>query len=123
MSCEYCKNGQDFGYFNIHKGIVGYELHGYDYFGDTTCEDIDYCPKCGCLLDNRPLTLDELKEMDGEPVWIVDKTDSTVTGWYIIQRANTSNIDGDCIDLNNDRYILYEDINTYVFVYRQKIEE
>lgn len=37
----------------------------------------DFCPKCGRPLTeeavnaaNDPLTLDELREMDGEPVWV-----------------------------------------------------
>lgn len=40
--------------------------------------DWSFCPECGRPTDwstNEPLTLDELREMDGEPVWIVEYPD------------------------------------------------
>lgn len=35
----------------------------------------DFCHEqtnCGCCPLNEPLTIEQLREMDGEPVWIVD---------------------------------------------------
>lgn len=43
-------------------------------------EDWSYCPECGRPTgENKPLTLDELRRMDGEPVWC-----DWVGGWAIV---------------------------------------
>ena len=33
---------------------------------------------------NEPLTLDELREMDGEPVWVESKNNPALSGWGIM---------------------------------------
>ena len=33
---------------------------------------------------NEPLTLDELREMDGEPVWVENKNNPALSGWGIM---------------------------------------
>ena len=58
----------------------------YQIYGDNNDEPIDRCKSCPlCQSDkvrhkqehesNDPLTLDELRQMDGEPVWIVEDPD------------------------------------------------
>lgn len=43
-----------------------------------------YCPICGSLLGhNEPLSLDELLELSGQPVYITCKEYSNLNGWYI----------------------------------------
>ena len=53
----------------------------------------EYCPGCGDPLhkeENEPLTLEQLREMDGEPVWIVDVGPHKWygPGWAIVDRDN-----------------------------------
>lgn len=48
--CEYCKNGAEFGYFDIRKEYGWYELYGYNIFGEESSATIDFCPYCGRLL-------------------------------------------------------------------------
>lgn len=52
--CEYCKNGAEFGYFDIRKEYGWYELYGYNIFGEESSATIYFCPYCG-----RPLKGDE----------------------------------------------------------------
>lgn len=33
---------------------------------------------------NEPLTLEELREMDGEPVWVENKNNPALSGWGIM---------------------------------------
>ena len=33
--------------------------------------------------DPHPLTLEELRERDGKPVWVVDLEELSYTGWYL----------------------------------------
>lgn len=41
--------------------------------GNGTDIPMNFCPACGAnLSEQEPLTLDELREMDGEPVWCVE---------------------------------------------------
>ena len=61
MSCESCKN--------CKKGVYR------DAFGSYP--KYKYCPMCGeALTEPRPLTLDELRERDGMPVWVESKADA-----------------------------------------------
>ena len=74
MICPYCGN------------LISYN----SYF------DAFYCPKCGgffkqatvmeCNDLNEPLTLDELRKMDGEPVW-VEFQDGSGGCWGLVHIA------------------------------------
>ena len=109
MICPYCGN------------LISYN----SYF------DAFYCPKCGgffkqatvmeCNDLNEPLTLDELRKMDGEPVWVVYGEDEGV--WALVEVCEesiflTNNLGGrteyaDDAELEDDG----------LTVYRQKPEE
>ena len=93
--------------------------------------DVFYCSKCGgffkqatvmeCNDLNEPLTLDELRKMDGEPVWVVYGEDEGV--WALVEVCEesiflTNNLGGrteyaDDAELEDDG----------LTVYRQKPEE
>jgi len=40
---------------------------------------------------NAPLTLEELREMDGEPVYLIDKDEPIIKEWVIWDKGWTSN--------------------------------
>ena len=93
--------------------------------------DAFYCSKCGgffkqatvmeCNDLNEPLTLDELRKMDGEPVWVVYGEDEGM--WALVEVCEesiflTNNLGGrteyaDDAELEDDG----------LTVYRQKPEE
>ena len=93
--------------------------------------DMFYCSKCGgffkqatvveCNDLNKPLTLDELRKMDGEPVWVVYGEDEGM--WALVEVCEesiflTNNLGGrteyaDDAELEDDG----------LTVYRQKPEE
>ena len=93
--------------------------------------DVFYCSKCGgffkqatvmkCNDLNEPLTLDELRKMDGEPVWVVYGEDEGM--WALVEVCEesiflTNNLGGrteyaDDAELEDDG----------LTVYRQKPEE
>ena len=93
--------------------------------------DVFYCSKCGgffkqatvmeCNDLNEPLTLDELRKMDGEPVWVVYDDDAGM--WALVEVCEesiflTNNLGGrteyaDDAELEDDG----------LTVYRQKPEE
>ena len=60
--------------------------------------DVFYCSKCGgffkqatvmeCNDLNKPLTLDELRKMDGEPVWVVYGEDAGM--WALVEVCEES---------------------------------
>ena len=63
--------------------------------------DVFYCSKCGgffkqatvmeCNDLNKPLTLDELREMDGEPVWVIcDKGFEPLGLWALVEVCEES---------------------------------
>ena len=109
MICPYCGN------------LIAYN----SYF------DAFYCPKCGgffkqatvveCNDLNEPLTLDEMRQMDGEPVWVVYGEDEGM--WALVEVCEesiflTNNLGGrteyaDDVELEDDG----------LTVYRQKPEE
>ena len=72
--CEYCKPNKQAlskpGHpheFIIDDGAIFY----YDSLDGWEGEKINYCPYCNQrLTPEEPLTVEELKEMDGEPVWV-----------------------------------------------------
>ena len=69
--------------------------------------------------ENKPLTLDELKQMDGKPVWIVTLDGTADPIWEIIVSAGEHGIDLICVlngvetsdyadfDLYNDTWLAY----------------
>ena len=93
--------------------------------------DVFYCSKCGgffkqatvmeCNDLNEPLALDELRQMDGEPVWVVYGEDEGM--WALVEVCEesiflTNNLGGrteyaDDAELEDDG----------LTVYRQKPEE
>ena len=90
-----------------------------------------YCPKCGgffkqatvmeCKDLNEPLTLDELRKMDGEPVWVVYGEDEGM--WALVEVCEesiflTNNLGG------RTEYADYAELeDDGLTVYRQKPEE
>lgn len=68
--------------------------------GKVDANEIAFCPYCGADLNrrtqqpNEPLTLEELREMDGEPVWVESHGASFThgDGWYI--SANKFHLSG-----------------------------
>ena len=93
--------------------------------------DVFYCSKCGgffkqatvmeCNDLNEPLTLDELRKMDGEPVWVVYGEDEGM--WALVEVCEesiflTNNLGGRTeyaanVELEDDG----------ITVYRRKLEE
>ena len=93
--------------------------------------DVFYCSKCGgffkqatvmeCNDLNEPLTLDKMRQMNGEPVWVVYGEDEGV--WALVEVCEesiflTNNLGGrteyaDDVELEDDG----------ITVYRQKPEE
>ena len=93
------------------KGAVQYicpHCHDYhefreDFGGRTFSENYIFCRRCGArngtgnaptlTPPNEPLTLDELREMDGEPVWVKCLKPSQYTDppvrWRILDKSIT----------------------------------
>ncbi len=64
---------------------------------------------------NEPLTLDELREMGGEPVWVMCLYNKNRSGWCLVDS------DG---DVYNDCYSFYDDSYGEAWLaYRRKQEE
>lgn len=86
--CEHCKPDKQAlskpGHpheFIIDDGAIFY----YDSMDGWEGEKIDYCPYCSqCLTPEEPLTAEELKQMDGEPVWVVDTIHDHGSGYYLV---------------------------------------
>lgn len=95
---------------------------------ERTTEDIVMMIKCAPTIyppPNFPLTLDELREMDGEPVWIVH-TDYTPFGkeyWGIV-RDGFSGLPN-CFVATRDENIqlLYSEYGKTWLAYRRKPEK
>ena len=100
----------------------------YQIYGDNNDEPIDRCKECPlCYADkerhkkpeNMPLTLDELRQMDGEPVWIVTLDGTDEPRWEIVVSAGKCGVDLICVlngvetrdyadfDLYNDTWLAY----------------
>ena len=96
--------------------------------------DVFYCSKCGgffkqatvmeCNDLNGPLTLDGLRKMDGEPVWVVCLTpeiyDEPPIRWRILEKSiiGTFGVWG-----NKDSCLTERDYGKTWIAYRQKPEE
>lgn len=74
---------------------------------------------------NAPLTLDELREMDGEPVWIVH-TDYTPFGkeyWGIVRDGFSGLLKCFVATRHGDIRLLYREYGKTWLAYRRKPEE
>lgn len=86
--CEHCKPDKQAlskpGHpheFIIDDGAIFY----YDSLDGWEGEKIDYCPYCNQrLTPEEPLTLEELKQMNWEPVWVIDKQNHENNGYYLV---------------------------------------
>lgn len=76
--CEYCEKG----------GVkIGYN-------GDT--EWANFCPNCGRpLIEPKPLTLEQLKQREGKPVWVTGY--KRIAKWVIVDIYKSNNVHGDCL--------------------------
>ena len=94
-------------YVNYEKGTREPNIEALfrlaDFFEVTIDELLERCAP------NEPLTLDELREMDGEPVWVKclkpDKYTYPPVGWRILETAITGNFgvwNGDCALIERD---------------------
>ena len=90
--------------------------------------DVFYCSKCGgffkqatvmeCNDLNEPLTLDELRKMDGEPVYCVE-----ITGreeWLFRRDGGFADMYG---EFTSDDFMLRDNYGKLWWCYRQKPEE
>ena len=57
-------------------------------------------------MPNEPLTLEQLREMDGEPVWVVlvDEKFSGLNGWYLVHHGSAYLARIDDWELDDDKY-------------------
>lgn len=81
------------------------------------------CPECGAILPgadtpegaieqwnrrddppNDPLTLDELREMDGEPVWVVIDGDDYAPCWMLLKYHAGRAFYSECFSVGLDNY-------------------
>ena len=62
---------------------------------------------------NKPLTLEELREMDDEPVWCCPKNDSAKGSWMIVGPNGCENITS---------FAIYDDYGTGWLAYRRPPE-
>ena len=55
---------------------------------------------------NEPMTLEQLREMDGEPVWVVlvDEKFSGLNGWYLVHHGSAYLARIDDWELDDDKY-------------------
>ena len=55
---------------------------------------------------NEPMTLEQLREMDGEPVWVVlvDEKLSGLNGWYLVHHGSAYLARIDDWELDDDKY-------------------
>lgn len=70
---------------------------------------------------NAPLTLEELREMDGEPVWIQHLGENKGSRWRIIKYSSDASL-----HVEDSYPALYYGLDTYGFLwnaYRRKPEE
>lgn len=74
------------------------------------------------IKESEPLTLDELREMDGEPVWVcfIDGVVMRDDGWFILALLNESQA------ILEGKHPVYKNLSVYGktwLAYRQKPEE
>lgn len=65
---------------------------------------------------NEPLTLDELRQMDGEPVWVRSKIDSIDSRWGIIDKRGA-------VFPNEAHYVIFSEYGDLWTAYRHKQKE
>ena len=55
---------------------------------------------------NEPMTLEQLREMDGEPVWVVlvDEKFSGLNGWYLVHHGSAYLARINDWELDDDKY-------------------
>ena len=55
---------------------------------------------------NEPLTIEQLREMNGEPVWVVlvDEKFSGLNGWYLVHHGSAYLARIDDWELDDDKY-------------------
>lgn len=83
----------------------------------TLCMARDYLKECFLSPPNDPLTIEQLREMDGEPVWVTHK-DGSGGRWGIVNIYPL----GICADVRSGQAYWFEDyIGT--IAYRRKPEE
>lgn len=78
---------------------------------DMVMDDIDEMPTLAP--PNKPLTLEELREMDDEPVWCCPKNDSAKGSWMIVGPNGCENITS---------FAIYDDYGTGWLAYRRPPE-
>lgn len=88
-------------------------------------KDWSYCPECGRVTDwadNVPLTLGELRGMDGEPVYIVELCYAPNNRWEILGRKCPVDIEAQDVNFESgDCYPTYTLGKTWL-AYRRKPE-
>lgn len=93
-------------------------------FGEQTfSENFIFCRRCGArngtgtaptlTPPNEPLTLEQLREMDDEPVWCCPKNDSAKGSWMIVGPNGCENITS---------FAIYDDYGTGWLAYRRPPE-
>ena len=97
-----------------------YNLLSGDSFNDRANQVIDLFDAAPAVEaepapSNTPLTLEQLREMDGEPVWIRTKYDASKSFWAIV------NTKGDKVE-SYARVELFEDYWSDWLAYRRKPE-
>lgn len=106
-ACPYCQGDEAIGEnptfavaFIDSTGRIDVFDHGDE---PILTMQVNFCPMCGQALvpktkntraqvleANGALTLDELREMDGWPVWLVDYGEPSNTGWTLWTSEHTS---------------------------------
>ena len=75
---------------------------------DASCFCSDGCDYFTTTLtpQNEPLTLEQLRGMDGEPVWVVlvDERFRDLNGWYLVHHGNAYLARIDDWELDDDEY-------------------
>jgi len=108
--------------------LIGSTLYYFDSELGWEGMEANFCPLCGRALSiqaDKPLTLDELRQMDGEPVWVVFKPDFDGTElkmWALVRCGDET----DSVTLRNNLggHSYYEDVqNDIKAIYRQRPEE
>ena len=79
-------------------------LREYKKYTDTMCALPDYYDWVHSA-DNPPLSWDELRQMEGKPVW-VERCDGDTKGWLLILRTNYDVIT--CTTKHGNSFYLYK---------------
>lgn len=86
-----------------------------------------WCPLRDCESnENPPLTLDELRKMDGDPVWVEDFVNHKCTGWYLSKNLGYGMVGFKLSDLPAEHHLigtnLEDGYNDLFIAYRRKRE-